>query len=213
MKLAVMQPYFYPYIGYFNLIETVDQFVLFDHVQYKRGWINRNKIKNGFITVPVRKSPQKTPIAEIKIAEGNWHKKHCASLLNCYGKNTKNHPIFEFYSRLKIPKLLSSLLASTLENTCNYLEIETDIVSSSDYQLESLDDPLLSQAEEAVLQVCISLGATTYFNPVGGQSLYDESNFKRYGIDLKFMEPVEGNTLSILDLCLGDGYEGNRSLR
>jgi hypothetical protein len=100
MKLAIMQPYFFPYAGYFQLMKNVDLFVFLDDVQYiRRGWINRNKINKNtptYITVPINKAPQSAKINEISICHG-WVDNHLKSFIHVYGNKIKENIVFICY--------------------------------------------------------------------------------------------------------------------
>lgn len=204
MKIAIMQPYFYPYIGYFELIKSVDVFYIFDNVQYTRGWINRNKIRNhGWLTVPITKCPQKTKIEDVLISGTSWHKDHCAAIEKTYGKRADN-PLYDHYRDMEPPQMLSDLLESTIKNTCKHLQINTKFKKAPN--LES--NLPLNSAIKKIISICQHVGATTYVNPSGGTGLYDNKTFNEYGIKLEFMDATKHeNKLSILDLCLGDGLK------
>jgi hypothetical protein len=201
MKIAIQQPYFYPYIGYFELIKSVDKFVFFNDVQYiRRGWINRNKIyKESYITIPVKKSIQKTKINQIKINyEHNWHHKHCRTLEAKYGKKCLNHPIYLFYKNIPKYIFLVDLLKSSIKNVCNFLKIETEFLDS-----EGLNINENIVKENRIIEICKKLDASHYYNLPGGVKLYNKENFNKNNIDLKFIDTNNiKNNFSILDLCL-----------
>lgn len=199
-----MQPYFYPYIGYFELMAAVDVFVLFSDVQYQRkGWINRNKIKGKYLTVPVRKAPQQTNINKIEICEGDWHELHLKTLLRTFGKSVLDHPVYHHYQSLPTFTHLHELLRNTLEHSAQFLRIDTQIVEVSVLPEE---DSQLTSGEQKIIGICKALGADTYVNAVGGKHLYSEGSFYRHGLNLEFMPPTDyPNKNSILELCLGEG--------
>lgn len=108
MRIAVQQPYFYPYLGYFKLISSVDKFVFFNDVQYiRRGWINRNRINvDNYLTVPILKTKRSEIINNIKIDYStHWHYKHCRTLETKYGKKCLEHPIYLFYKNIPTYKI------------------------------------------------------------------------------------------------------------
>ena len=182
-----MQPYFFPYPGYFELMSSVDLFVFLTDVQYvKRSWINRNHIchPNGnstYITVPVSKHKQKDSIENISISkEWNWLvDKHIKCFKNFYGNNI-DEELIKFYKTLKRHNKLCPMLIDSLRWMSNYLGINLKIDLSSNY-------PSYLKGEERIIELCKIVGATTYVNLPGGGSLYKKSNFFKEGINLEFM--------------------------
>lgn len=204
MKIAIQQPYFYPYLGYFELIKQVDIFVFFDDVQFiRRGWVNRNRIKDKkLLTIPVVKSCQKSPINEIKISyDSNWHYKHCRSIETSYGKSCLNHPIYNYYKNIKKHNLLNELLKDSIKNVCDFLDIKTKFLSSQEIGFKK------EKGKNRILKICDELKATCYYNLPGGICLYNRKEFKEKGIDLNFLDTSNiKNKLSILDVCIGENY-------
>lgn len=199
MKIAIQQPYFYPYLGYFQLIQSVDLFVLFDDVQYiRRGWINRNKLsENHYITVPIKKTKREEKIKNIKISyETNWHYKHCRFLETKYGKYCCDHPIYTHYKNINKHIYLCNLLEESLKITCNFLKIKTVFLKSSEMsEINNL------KSEKKIIEICKKFNAKEYYNLPGGKRLYDENNFKKNNIKLNFIETNQlKNKLSILDV-------------
>lgn len=193
MKLAIMQPYFMPYIGYFQLINLVDKFIIYDDVNFiKKGWINRNNIlanKNVMLfTIPLKKASQNELIKNININVDSfsiWKKKFLKTLEMSYS-HAKNYnsvillleDIFSYNS-----KSISELATYSLIVTCKYLDIKTEIIlSSTIYCNEVLS------GQERILDICLKEGAKTYINPIGGMELYSESLFKENNIDLFFIK-------------------------
>jgi hypothetical protein len=205
MKIAIMQPYFFPYVGYFELIKQVDLFVFFNDVQYTKGWINRNKIRSNhgfqYLTVPIIKSPQKTNINEIKIDNATeWKIKHVKSISTTYGKKANCHPILMHYKALEPFQHLYPLLRNTVEHVANYLGLKAKFIESSSILNNGY------QATERIIHICKTLGANNYVNAVGGRDLYSYEVFQQHGIELEIMPTTSHeNKLSILDLCIGDG--------
>ena len=193
MKLAIMQPYFFPYIGYFQLINAVDKFVFYDDVNFiKGGWINRNRILvNGeikFFTVPITgvSSFKKTKETRIKRDQFfQWKKKMFKTLKQNYGKK-------KFY--LEVIPLIESVLEEDVENigelakqsiveVLKYLEIETNLVWTSEvYNNSDL------RREERILDICTKENVRYYYNLIGGISIYDKLEFKRKGVQLNFLQ-------------------------
>lgn len=202
MKIAVMQPYFFPYMGYFELMKEVDIFVLFSEVQYiRRGWVNRNRIKSRhkefqFLTVPVEHTNRESPIDSIAIHEGNWHRRHLSTLQSVYPQ-CKTHPVFQEYSQCP-EALLHPMLARTLENVKNYMGIESELADSRTFPKVPRGLPTPA---DRIIDLCLQLGASEYINLPGGTSLYSPEVFDDFGIKLTFLQPQCTNKLSVLD-CL-----------
>lgn len=220
MKLAIMQPYFLPYIGYFQLINAVDEFVILDDVNYiNRGWINRNRILiNGqpkYITLPLQDASQNKLINEISIADMEWK----TNLLKTVEMNYKKAPQFEetfglLKSILEYGETnLSGFVVHSIKKILDYLSINTKIIDSS-----HIFDKKGLKAEERILDICLTQKADIYLNPIGGIDLYNKDLFKENGIDLYFLKskPVEYKQLrtqefvpylSVLDLLMNNKKE------
>jgi hypothetical protein len=191
-RVSIMQPYFLPYIGYFQLIKSVDEFILYDNIQYtKKGWINRNRILvNGsdrLITLPVKKDSDYLNIVDREISDTwNTDKK---SLLNLIKSSYSKAPYFrETYELLEECLAvehtnLFEFIHQTLLKINRYVEIETPITISSSI---SIDHSLKS--EEKVLSLCKAVGATMYINAIGGQHLYSKDRFAAHKIQLQFIK-------------------------
>ena len=194
MRLAIMQPYFFPYIGYFSLIKNVDLFILFDTPQFIRhGWIERNQILKAdgepiYIKVHLKKHSREATIDKVLINNGEcWREKIFAQLIP-YKKNAPNYwkvinlvkEILEFET-----ESIVALNHYALVKTCAYLGIETPIRVWSEMGLaiEEVNAP-----DEWALNICKSLNANEYYNPIGGMSFFDRSKYTRAGIDIKFLE-------------------------
>lgn len=194
MKLAIMQPYFFPYIGYFQLINAVDQFILLDEVQYIRhGWINRNRIlKPGggvqYITVPLQKHRQKSIIKEVHISEGDDWKMRILRQLEHYRKKA---PFFKSVCNLLEQAFesnatqISVLNQHLLQKACNYIGINTQIVSSSSLLL---DYTAVNAKDEWALTISEQLKASEYINPIGGIELFEKEKFRTKNIKLSFLK-------------------------
>ena len=188
MKLGIMQPYFLPYIGYFQLINAVDKYVIYDDVNFiKGGWINRNRILlngNAFmINIPMQGASSFKKINEINI--GKNKEKILLTIEQAYKKAPYFSIVFPLISN--IMKYNSENLASFISNSiiqiASYLQMKTEFVLSSEIKK---DNNL--KAQEKVLSICELLGATKYYNAIGGQELYDKQEFALHDIDLKFLE-------------------------
>ena len=219
MKLAIMQPYFFPYIGYWQLIRAVDRFVIYDDVNYiKRGWINRNRILinsvPSYITVPLHKSSQFKLICETTLESSFfWREKLIKAIAVTYGRAPSFADVFPVLERLirYETNSLSEYLTHQLRALATLMGIETEFVTTSrTYQNRRL------AGQERILDICKREQATTYVNPQGGQELYDPKVFKERGTDLRFlvMRPVRYRqrsaaefvpNLSIIDVLMEVG--------
>lgn len=190
MKLAIMQPYFLPYIGYFQLLASVDRIVLYDNIQYtKKGWINRNRrLQNGtdtLFSLPLKKDSDYLDVAQREIAE-NF--KPDAMLNQFRGSYARAPHMREFWPTLERilsyedPNLFRYILHSIRE-IAGYIGIPTEIVASSNVEI---NHELKSQ--DKVIAICRELGAQTYINPIGGIDLYSRENFAKNGVDLMFLK-------------------------
>lgn len=221
--VAVMQPYFFPYIGYFHLIKSVDLFVSFDDVNFiKKGWINRNTILSNNsghqITLPIQKMSQNKKINESYIFE---HQKQKNGLLRLIIDSYKRKaPFFEE----NIGKIQALILSNedniaiyntkNLQNLSEYLEIKTKFIFSS-----QVPQDISATGENKILNIVKHFGANTYINASGGVNLYDKKFFSDHNIKLKFVPsyPViyhQGTNqfianLSIIDVLM---YAGRSKL-
>jgi hypothetical protein len=188
MKLAIMQPYLFPYIGYFQLINLVDKFVIYDDVNYiNKGWINRNNIiinkQKSLFTISLAGASQNKLINEIEISDS--FKKLLRTLHYSYSKA----PYFRQTSELlnKIVSFenrnLSLFITNSLEAILDYLDITTEILFSSDLNKDSG-----LKGQDKIMSICKELKAETYVNPSGGIDLYDQDYFNINGVDLFFIK-------------------------
>ena len=190
MKIGIMQPYFFPYIGYWQLINAVDKYVIYDDVNYiKGGWINRNRIlindKPSFINLKMDGSSPNKLIKEIHVSNDNrWKNKLLKSIELSYRKA----PFFEMSFPI-IEEIinhdevnLSLYLENLIKRIAEYLEMNTEFVLSSNIEK---DNSLKGQ--DKVIEICKSLGAKEYYNAIGGVELYSAENFNSYGIELRFL--------------------------
>ncbi len=193
MKLAIMQPYFFPYLGYFQLIKSVDKFIIFDDVNYiNKGWINRNRIlvngKEFVFTIPLEKASQNKLINEIEIVnEERWKTK----LIKTLEKNYKHAP---FYSDtisiikeiiLNSEKKLSKYILNSIKGLVDYFELNTKIIdSSSVYKTEQL------KGSQKIFEICRQEKAEAYINPIGASKLglYNKVSFEQHNIKLFYLK-------------------------
>ncbi|ASV97735.1 WbqC family protein [Paraburkholderia aromaticivorans] len=192
MKLAIMQPYLLPYIGYFQLAAAVDKFVFYDDVNFiKNGWINRNRMLQGdqvrYLTVPLSGASPMLKINEVLVEpRERWLRKLLESIRHAYAKAPYYPQVSTLIGRILTEPLAPiSLLAShTVMEICRYLEIDTEFVpSSTQYGNAQL------KGTERVLDICMKEQAATYVNLPGGRELYDSNAFSARGVELAFIEP------------------------
>ena len=185
-----MQPYFLPYIGYWQLLAAVDRFVVYDNIQYtKKGWINRNRFlrqgTDALFTIPLKKGSDFLTIVERSIADEFDPR----GLLNALASAYRRAPFFADAFPLveaiitAAPRNLFEYLLNSLRATATWLEIPTPILVSSTVPI---DHGL--KGETKVLALCRALEATTYVNAIGGRTLYSDASFARHGIDLRFVQ-------------------------
>ena len=197
MKIAIMQPYVFPHIAYFQMINAVDKFVFYDDVNYiKQGWINRNKIlisgKSFLFSIPLEKADSYTQIKNTEIS-GKLYEKWKTKFLMTISQNYKNAPFFkEVYDLLlavlsKQQSTISIMAIDSIKSVCHYLEINTNFITSS----QSYNNTDLKK-EVRLFDICKLEGATHYINSIGGQDLYDKNSFLGKGIELNFIKNLSG---------------------
>lgn len=225
MKLGIMQPYFFPYIGYWQLINAVDKYVIYDDVNFiKGGWINRNRIlMNGeakMINIQMQGASPNKLINEIEVSGNQIHnRKLLKSIESCYKKAPYYlivFPIIEDIITHK-EKNLAKYLQYSIEKVCEYLDIKTDIVISS-----TIDKNNELKGEEKVIEICKLLGATEYYNAIGGVELYSYEDFLSKDLKLRFLKTDKikyeqfdnefVSNLSIIDLLMFNSKENVKSM-
>jgi hypothetical protein len=213
-SLAIMQPYFLPYVGYFQLICAADKFVIYDNIQYtKKGWINRNRFlrdgKDELFTVPLKGAPDGLDVCDRTISDDFRREK----LLNQFREAYRRAPFFpqtmalcEEIVLFREPNLFRYIQNSVVK-VCEFLDIQSEFIASSSIEI---DHSL--KGKNKVLEICANLQASSYVNPVGGLSLYSKDEFASHGIDLYFLKsnplvyPQFGDafvpSLSIVDVMM-----------
>lgn len=188
MTLAIMQPYLFPYIGYWQLINAVDTFVIYDDVNFiKQSYINRNSIlANGqaqAITLELFGASSNKLINEISV--GNNKKKLLKTIKQNYIKAPYFDDVFPIIDDIlnQEEKNLAKFIGYSLQKLSNYLEIDTKFIYSSDIEK---DNSL--KAQDKVLEICNILQADNYINAIGGKELYSKDDFKNFDITLNFLE-------------------------
>lgn len=191
-SLAVMQPYLFPYIGYFQLIHAVDMFIFYDDVDFiKNGWINRNKILiNGdakYITIPCSKVSSFRKINSVK---HNLDRRKRKKLLKKIRFSYANAPFFNsVYPIIKSAinydsDRISDVAIKSLLDTCEYLSLDTIFKKSS----ECFDNHNLDAADR-LIDITKQVGADHYINAFGGKELYNKKYFKKRDLKLSFLKP------------------------
>jgi hypothetical protein len=191
--VAIMQPYFFPYIGYYQLIAQSDVFVLLDDVQYmKGGWINRNRILvNGaphWLTFPVEHAPIQLSIDQRAYQASDANRgKVLNALANAYRKAPQAAATLEAAAEIMAYEdaNVAGFNRNLLTRVARMLGIETPILAASE-----LDRTPGLTGQERVLDLCRRLGADTYVNAPGGAGLYDGDAFAAVGIALRFLKSV-----------------------
>jgi WbqC-like protein family len=188
-SLAIMQPYFFPYIGYFQLINAVNLFIVYDNIKYtKKGWINRNRIlKNGkdvVFSVPLKKDSDFLDIRNREISPTFRKDKLLNQIRETYRRSPYFERTFSLVERIVLEKEtnLFKFILNSIREICACLAIRTEIVVSSSVQI---DHSLSGKAK--VVALCKHVGADVYINAVGGQDLYSKEEFSANGISLKFL--------------------------
>lgn len=219
VRVGIMQPYFLPHLSYFQLIANTDYFCLHDKVKYtKQTWINRNRIiangKIDYITIPLQSSSDYDSI-DLKVISPSFDRK---SLLRKIELNYRMSPYFSDVYPMVIDILtynnsnLFAFLQNSIRKVCEYLELETRIIRSS----ETGYNQNLSKSQ-MVIDICKNLQAETYINSQGGIDLYESSDFINNGMVLLFLKKKDflyansigetNSSLSILDALMWTGKD------
>jgi WbqC-like protein family len=190
-KVAIMQPYFLPYIGYFQLINAVDEFILYDDVSFiNKGYINRNNIlvnnKANLFSIPLKEASQNKLICEIEIIQDEkWQSKLLKTIAQSYKKAPYFNDIFPIFMKIIHFEIanLSKYIHNSIVEICNYIGINTEIIASSTiYNNQEL------KAQLRILDICKKVKAQNYINPIGGLELYEKVFFEMENINLNFIK-------------------------
>ena len=196
MRLAVMQPYLFPYVGYYQLVAAVDQFVFFDDVNFiKRGWIHRNAVllqgERYRFTVPLLKASQNKQICHTQLHPEEYSR-WCQKFLKTLHQGYASSPFFEETYALVQRVLLSendsiaTLAARSVTEVANYLQIATAFTHAS-----ALGYARSGGGQDKIISLCRTQQAKEYINAIGGQELYDSASFEKEGIVLRFLQSHE----------------------
>lgn len=210
MKVAVMQPYFLPYIGYWQLMNVVDVYVVFDDVNYiKGGWINRNRIllegKPHYITIPLIGASQNKLINEILIdVDSPLLKKQLRTVNLAYRRAPRFEDTYMFFADLisGAERNLTSFILRSFSMVRNHLRINSKLILSSEIEKDNT-----LKGQDKIISICKAIGADEYINAIGGKELYEVRAFEENGIKLKFLHTDE-----ILYSQLGDAFQPNLSI-
>lgn len=223
-KVGIMQPYFLPYMGYWQLIAEVDQFVLYDNIEYtKKGWINRNRFllngKDEIFSLPLKKTSDFLPVSQKELADNFDRMKLIRQLQGAYRKAPffeESFPLIEEIIACGESNLFA-YIKNSIVRICSYLSIETDIIVSSDIA----DDHEKLKGEAKVIAICEALAADHYINPIGGLELYSRVTFAGHGMALSFLRSQALDYdqfgrkaiphLSILDVLMFNGKAGTKN--
>ena len=226
-----MQPYVLPYIGYIQLMNTVDTFVFYDDVAFiNRGWVNRNRLlvngKEYLFTIPLKEASQNKTIREIELAnDPKWRGKLLKTIEQSYRKAPQytvvmpmTERIINFQAENRSDVSVADYIFHSFTELTAYLGITSRLVASSTiYENGQL------KAQERIVDICRQEGAERYINPIGGTELYSQTAFDPIGCELRFMQPRRitypqtGSSefvpwLSILDLLMNLNAEEIRPL-
>ncbi len=190
MNIAIMQPYFFPYIGYWQLMNYVDVFVIYDIGMFRPyGWINRNRIKNGqgeiYLTVPIHRTIN-CRICDMEIVSTtDFRGKMLRTLQYSYGRAPHFRSCYDNISKSinYLTNDLTDYLYKNILAVVDYLGISTKIVKASDLSIDYREG-----AVNRIVDICDYFGIHNYVNPIGGISLYSKDEFLRYGVNISFIK-------------------------
>tara|TARA_Y100001980_G_C14549292_1_gene331080 strand:- start:479 stop:1180 length:702 start_codon:yes stop_codon:yes gene_type:complete len=192
MKIAIMQPYFLPYLGYWQLVKCVDKMIIYDNIKYtKKGWINRNRLlfsgRSSYVTIPIKKGSDFLEIRSREISE-RWSFEKI-KILNKINANYNKSPNFDITYNL-VEDIFSyesdnlyDFIFNSINKISNFLDIQTALTKSSNI---NIDHNLKSKRK--ILAICCALEADVYINPIGGISLYQKVFFQSNHIKLLFLK-------------------------
>lgn len=191
-SVGIMQAYFMPYIGYFQLINAVDEFVIYDNIQYtKKGWINRNRILHGdsakYITLPLKKDSDFLNINERYLADSFEPDKMMRQIETVYHKAPYYDEIIEWLENIICFENINlfQYIYHSVKEVCNYLDISTPIIISSEIQHDcSL------KGQDKVIAICKKRSCDRYINAIGGTQLYSSDSFEKEGMELRFIQAM-----------------------
>ena len=219
-KVAILQSNYVPWKGYFDLIRSVDEFILYDEVQYtKNDWRNRNRIKTQagvqWLSIPVRQERLEQKISETRVADSRWAARHWRAIANSYARARyfgRYAPAMEaWYREAGTLENLTDINAHFIRVVCAALGIDTHITSSCDYEIQG-------DRVERLVGICRQAGADVYLSGPAARDYLDETRFAKAGIRVEWMRydgypeypqvfPPFEHGVTILDLLLNVGPE------
>lgn len=220
-----MQPYFFPYIGYWQLTNLVDEYIIYDDVNYiQRGWINRNNILvNGMsnrINLHIKDASQNRLIKDTIVMQSEKDTKKLLATIKCnYKRAPYFEQVYELVERILTCEytVLSEYLAHQIKCVCNFLGIQTKLILSSE-----IDKDSTLKGEDKIIDICKRRSADCYINAIGGKELYNSHNFAKNGIELRFLKTGEITykqfsnpfvpNLSIIDVMMFNSVEQIKDL-
>ncbi len=193
VKIAIMQPYFLPYIGYFQLIGAVDVFVVYDNIKYtKKGWINRNRIADhvseSIFSLPLKAGSDSLDVCERELAQTFVGNKFLQKFSGTYSAAPQYAAVYDLLKCIMQTdsRNLFEFIHASLRLVCAYTGLTTPMVVSSSLPIDHT-----LKGKDKVLALCKELGATQYINPIGGVDLYDKAEFAAQGVELGFLQAQE----------------------
>jgi len=223
-KIAILQSNYIPWKGYFDLIAAVDEFIIYDDVQFtKNDWRNRNKIKtpNGieWLSIPVGQNIKRR-IRDVDLPTNNWQEKHWKTLMSNYGNAPHFNVIATWLKPLYLAQTythLSQINRCFIEAVCSYLGIKTIISNSWDYRI-------LNGKTERLVDLCLQSGGTEYISGPAAKAYIEEGVFNRQGIKLTWFDysgypeypQLWGkfiHEVSIFDLLFNCGKDSHQFMR
>ena len=219
MKLGIMQPYFMPYIGYFQLIAAVDFFIVYDNIEYtKKGWINRNRMllngEDAVFSIAMKKDSDKLYVVQRELSNVFNRNKLLSQIKGAYKRAPHFNETFRLLERIigNEENNLFKYINYSLVETCRHLGIDTEIKASSSININHE-----LKAQDKVLAMCDAMNADTYINAIGGVGIYSKDEFDAKGIALQFIKskPFEYSQfgapfipwLSIIDVMMFNTVE------
>lgn len=228
MTLGIMQPYFFPYLGYFSLMKHTDEWIFFDTPQYiRKGWVNRNRVlkKNGgikYVRINVKKQPQDTSIKDVLIDKPDQIFNNIERNLDFYKEH--HAPYYEetisFLKRCTESfsgEFLSDFLVHSMKKTCEHLGVTLQSAVFSEMDIKSRVEGAASAAGDWALLISKEVGADHYVNPPGGKGIFNVEDFEKHNIGLSFLRhnlspyrqvgDVFESGLSIIDALMFNRHE------
>jgi WbqC-like protein family len=215
LAVAIMQPYFVPYAGYFRLFAATDLFVIYDCVQFpRRGWVHRNRLvdasgKDRWLTLPLAKAPQQTLIRDLRFAPdaADTFPNRLRSFADLARAPRSASPIMDALHDVSGTPV--TYIERLLNRVVTYLDFPWNVVRSS-----SLGVPKSFRGQDRIIEIVRRVGGREYVNPPGGRHLYDRDTFAQAGIELRFLSEYAGPSASILARILAEEpYDLTKDIR